>query len=269
MALERRAFDVMDCTTREEKDFYGPRLMPKMYSQTAKIAPVALVTPIFTVRRAKDGEQLPVINKVFFRKGRGFVRYKGATLTQSHLTVLLTLANVAAGGLIDGLRTFHPSELLRKMGWSENPGNIRRLRELLDQLKEGQVRLWPEGNDEDANALRVSFLNHFLPSKDKPWELALNRHLLPLLFGGNLTNVNLPTRASLREGLGTFLYGFICAESCRLPISYAELHAASGSKAKDLAQFAKDVRAQLDSFKAARIINGYTQHRGGVHVLKP
>lgn len=266
MGLERRKFDIKDCTMDELKA-YSPRLMPAMHAQTAKIAPVALVTPLFTVARAKKGEKLPVINQVFFRKGRGFVRYKGATLTQSHQTVLLTLANIYAGGLADGLRRFHPSALLRKMGWSENTENIGRLREMLDDLKEGQLRIWADDKDEDTTALRVSFLNHFLPAEEGEWELELNKQLVPVLFRGHMTFINLPTRATLKEGMPTFLYGFICAESCDLAISYAELHAASGSQSKDLGQFAKDVRAHLDAFKASGVIQDYRQHRGGVRVL--
>lgn len=269
MGLERRKFDMKDCTLDELKH-YGPRLMPNMYSQTAQIAPFALVMPIFTITRAKPGEKLPVINQVFHRKGRGFVRYKGPTLTQSHLTVLLTLANVYAGGLSDALHTFYISELLSKMGWSDNADNISRVIDLLDDLKVGQLRFWAEDKDEHRNAQRESIISRFKPCENGQWELTLSEELLPLFAGTHLTNINLPTRQRLTEGLATFLYGFIKADSCALlqGFSYAELHAASGSQAKDLGQFAKDVRKRLDGFKVSGIIADYTQHRGGVRIRK-
>lgn len=156
--------DLADGTyTIEEKEFYGPQLMPRMHTGSAKIAPLALVTPLFSIARERDGEALPEID-VTWHNPRGNLRYVGPTLTQSHLTAYLATANLLAGGFVNFELDFHPSDLLRRMKWSTNTGNIDRLRKMFDDMKKGQLRTWPAGVDEEKNAERVSLVDYFKPS---------------------------------------------------------------------------------------------------------
>lgn len=243
--------------------------MPKMYKQTAAIAPIALTVPLFSIARCRKGEtSLPEINSVWHRPGRGLLRYKGRTLTQSHQTLLLTLANMRAGQVVSRAFDFFPSNILEKMNWSRNKENTGRLRQLLDDLKEGQVRIWKDGEDEALNALRVGFIEAFKPSEKGKWHVRLSEDLLPL-FTGHLSHINMPRRAALgREGLGTFLYGFICAESCVIPFTFKEIHAASGSNAKSMGGFGGECKRVLQALVNAEVIQGFKLSRGGFRVYK-
>lgn len=252
----------------EEAQFYAAHTLPAMHNDTATVIPLVLEVPLFAVARRKAAsEPVPTVNAVWSKKGRGFLRYEGPQLTQSHLTVLLTLINRRAKALVSSVFEFRPSELLAVMGWSDNQRNISRLIQLLDDLKHGQVRLWKEGQNEARNALRVSFVDKFQPSDDKAWTVVLSTDLMPI-FEGNLTFVNLPTRAALTEGLATFLYGYISANSGALPITYRQLHAACGSGTSDMGEFANSAKAALARLKEAGAIQDYKLQHGGFRVMK-
>jgi hypothetical protein len=256
----------------EERKDLAPQLMADMHSGSGKIAPIALVTPLFSITRAKKGQTLPAID-VAWHTPRGNLRYVGPQLTQSHLTAYLIFANLVACGYAKFRQTFHPSELLRRMGWSVNPKNINTVRRLLDDLAAGQLRVWAAGVDEVKNAARVRLINAFTPSEDGPWQVNLSEDVLPHLFragakGDDLTSIKLSARALLTEGLGTWLFGFIRAESCKLAFTYAQVHAASGSRQADMSAFGEEVRRVLAGLKAAGLIVDFTLHHGGFRVQK-
>lgn len=251
----------------EERTFYAHRSLPAMFKQTLRIAPLALVVPLFSIARDKTGEAAEV-NVVWSRAGRGHLRYRGPQLTQSHQTVLFTLANLRAGEVVSNAFSFCPTELLTKMGWSTKADNIVRLRELFDDLVVGRVRLWNEDEVEASDALRVSFVSAFKPAEKGNWYVTLSEDLLPL-FAGNLTQINLPERASLSLGLATFLYAFVRAESCRLPFTFKEIRdACGGSQAEALTDFAKRVKKVLAELKEKGLVQDYRLERGGFRVLK-
>lgn len=260
----KRSTKKMTYDTLQEAAFDAARTMPAMYKQTLAIAPLVLVVPLFSIARDCDDE----INVVWSKKGRGHLRYRGPRLTQSHQTVLFTLANLRAGEVVSNAFDFSPYELLTAMGWSTNGRNVARLREMLDDLKDGSVRLWNDGEIEDKEALRINFVSTFKPSDKGAWHVTLSEDLLPLFAVKNLTQINLPKRGALQEGLGTFLYAFIRAESCMLPFTYKEILEASGSEAKILKNFGIEVKRVLQGLKTAGLIQDFRIERGGFRVLK-
>jgi hypothetical protein len=241
--------------TYAERAFYAPKILWSMHKQTLVIAPFALVVPLFSVARcAEAGEQ---INVVWTRAGRGCMRYKGTRLTQSHQTVLFTLANLRAGEVVSNAFSFFPSELLLRMGWSDNSRNADRLRQMLDDLKEGNVRLWKEGQIEHLDSLRVNFVEKFQPSATDRWYVMLSEYLLPLFAGKHPTYLNMPHRARLREGLATFMYAFLSAESCLLPFKFQDIHDAAGADYSDIKDFVKSCKLVLEQLKTGGLIKDY------------
>lgn len=265
MSLKRPKFTRYESI--DEANFYSPITLPDMHADTAKVIPLVLEVPLFAVARRKADEAVPMVNAVWVKKGRGCLRYEGPQLTQSHLTVLLTLINRRAKAVVSSVFEFRPTELLAVMGWSDNKRNIERLTQLLDDLKRGQVRLWKEGQDENRNALRVSFVQTFQPSESAPWTVVLSEDLMPI-FAGNLTFVSLSKRAALTEGLATFLYGYVAANNGALPITYRQLHAACGSRTADMGEFANSAKAALARLKDVGAINDYKLEHGGFRVQK-
>lgn len=240
--------------------------LPKMYHRTVQIAPLVLTVPLFSIARGRDKNPIDI---TWSRRGRGNLRYIGRPLTQSHQTALFALVKLRAGQVVSNAMKYRPSAILSLMEWSDSGGNIARLRGMLDDLKEGQLRVWAENEDQQRSALRVSFIDSFKPEKREPWYLRLSEDIMPL-YQGHLTYIDLPSRARAgqKEGLGTFLYGFLSAESCQLPFSYADLHRASGSRTAQVWKFADECRRVLRHFKEEGLILDFRLVPGGFRVLK-
>jgi hypothetical protein len=267
MSLSRHKAAVYE--SPDEAQFYAPFTLPPMHRDTAAIAPLILEVPLFAIVRKKTADAvLPMVNAVWYKSSRsGFLRYEGPQLTQSHLTVLLTLVNRRAGNVVSNIFEFRPSALLAAMGWSDNPRNVTRLSDMLDDLKRGQVRIWKDGQVESRDALRVSFVDTFKPSSDDNWRVNLSTDLMPL-FADSPTRIDLPTRAALTEGLATFLYGYIAGNNGALAVKYRDLHSMCGSGTKDMGDFADSTRNALERLKVAGVITGYTLKHGGFKFTK-
>jgi hypothetical protein len=226
-------------------------------SASYAIVPLMLTVPVFTIARGVSGQH---IDKTFHRAGVGYVRYIGPQLTQSHLSVLLGLAKMFGGELVgkDSVLDFRPSTFLSSIGWSDKRENKLRLIELLEDLSRGFLKIWDEGSDE-RYALRTHLVASFKPSEDRTaaWRVSLDLTVLDLFSEKDAarTFLSVKERGQLREGLATFLHGYIKANTCYLLFSVPELYAASGSTG-DIAQFRDDVKVQLGKLQAAGVIEG-------------
>lgn len=254
----------------EDRRWYADQKMPRMTASYA-IVPLMLTTPLFTIARGTKGQ---LVDKTFHRPGVGYVRYAGPQLTQSHLTVLLGLARMFGGEQVgaDSEQQFRPSTFLSSIGWSDKQENKLRLIELLDDLARGYLKIWSERFDEPEHyALRTHFVSRFKPSADRtvPWRVALDLTVLDIFSDKDAarTFLSVKERAQLREGLPTFLHGYIKANSCFRPFSVQELYAASGATG-DVGQFREDVKTQLGKLQAAGIIESWRIEREGFRVFK-
>ncbi len=260
MSLSRPKFQ--DYESLAEALEAGASSLPRMGATTVRFAPLLLEVPLFSVARNTAGVN---VDATWSKPGRGSVRYRGPALSQSHQTLLLTLVHVRAGQDVRNIIEFVPSELLTLMGWSANSRNIDRLAEMLNDLFEARLDLWGP-SETAADALSVRFLAdmHTPREKGAGWSVNLSERVLAL-FRGHLSNINVRKRAALREGLATFMYGYICANDGTVPMDYEALRQASGSETR-LAAFKGKVHEALDTLKAAGCVNSYRVERGQVRV---
>jgi hypothetical protein len=246
-----------------EKNHYAERSLPRMGQTTVHMAPLILEIPLFSIAR---GTGDTVIDEKWERKGRGGVRYRGNALTQAHLTVLLTLLKERAGQPVSNIIQFFRHELLERMGWSDNSRNGQRLADIIEDLFDGRLDVWGRG-ETDKSALSVRFVaeKHTPMNRGEKWSVVLSETVLQL-YRGHLSFLNIEKRKGLREGLATFMYGVICANSCAVPFSYADLHKACGSQAKRLAAFKESLGEALNALVAAGCIEGYKAGADSVRI---
>lgn len=248
--------------------------LPMASENTVQITQLPLEVPLFVIATVGSGEQ---VDATWVRKGRGCMRYIGPRLTQAHQNALFVFVNELRGQPVYTEVEFSPSEVLRRMGWSEGTRTINRLRELLDDLANGQVRMWAEGANEKRTASRDRLVAWFKPSDAERWKIRLGPCALELcaeyLPTGKtkktpLTTINLAVRRELGDGLSSWLYGWIRADSCLLPFEYCELHEASGSANGSMKSFGEEVRGALKVLQERRLISGFTPTRGKVKIWK-
>lgn len=237
--------------------------IPGMPEHACHIAPLILSVPLFSITRAPSLE----VEALWHRPGQGYVRYRGPVLSQSHATVLFAVLKLAAGYGADVELLFDPVRLLEQMKWSTNARNRDRLRDILDDLQAARLRIWRDGANEANEALRTGFISEWEPSATG-WTVRLTRSVLQLFDSHTLTFLDVQKRAKLREGLATWLYGYISANSCRDVLTYEELARQCGTRSSDRRQFGADVRAALKHMRALKLIARFETPRGGVYVQK-
>lgn len=259
--------------------------VPTVYAGSYLISTLALVVPLFAIaRRERDigatkltseltYHALGYIEALWTSKGRGSVRYRGPRLTQAHQTLLLTLLKLRSEQPVSAPFEVEPRELLRVMGWSDSKARRARLRGILDDLTEARLRVWGPKQDEDTESLRTSLISSWQASATGAWTIELSAACAGL-FSGYQTYLDVEVRQKLREGIATFMYGYIAANTGVLPsgdrIAYPfrMLHELSGSTAKDLGEFGDSVCNALDQLKLLGVVKSYKRENGAVTVHK-
>lgn len=254
-------------------------VVPEVYAASYLMSTLALVLPLFSVTRRERLEgstalgPLGYIEQKWESKNRGSVRYRGPRLTQSHQTLLLTLIKLRSEQKITEQFEVEPRELLKVMGWSDSKARRARLREMLDDLHEARLRVWKWGQDEDAEALRTTLVSGWQPTETGAWRIDLSASCVSL-FSGDTTVLNLETRQKLREGVATFVYGYVAANTGvlgngkRVPYSFRMLHELSGATSKDMGEFGDSVCNALDQLKKLGVVKSYKRENGAVTVYK-
>lgn len=245
-----------------EAAFYAEQCLPKMGATTVHVAPLLLEVPLFSVARNKAGVN---VDATWSKAGRGSIRYRGPALSQSHQTLFLTLVHVRAGQPVGNAIDFNPSELLTLMGWSSNGRNIERLRSMLEDLFEARLDVWgPDETERQALSVRFFSDKHLPDERAQPWSVSLSDKVLRL-FKGHLTFLNVRKRANLREGLATFLYGYVSASTGPVPFDIEGIRQASGAETRAGA-FGGKLREALDTLVATGCIADYKTTGGKVRV---
>lgn len=261
MSLSRPKFQTFE--SLDEAYHYGSQYLPKAGATTVRLAPLLLEVPLFSVARNLGGT---TIDETWTRKGRGTIRYRGPALTQSHQTFFLALVHLRAGAPVGDIVEFAPHEMLKFMGWSDNGRNIQKLRDMMNDMWRAEIDIW-SAEETERDALSVRFFSEKKASTEhgKKWHVSLSDTVLHL-FKGHLSQINLRKRAELREGLATFMYGFLCANNGAVPFKFDDLRTASGSKTSRQAAFAEQVVEALETLQAAGCVARFKTEKDSVRV---
>lgn len=261
MSLSRPKYQSFD--NLNEAQHYTDRSLPKMGATTVRLAPLLLEVPLFSVARNAAPDD---IDSTWSKPGRGSVRYRGPVLSQAHQTLLLNLVHVRAGQVVSDVIEFAPHELLALMGWSTNSRNTERLAEMVEDLFNARMDVWgPDETERSALSARFIATKRTPTERGARWSITLSETILTL-FQGHLSNINIRKRAELREGLATFLYGYLCANDGKVPFKLELLREASGSQTKRLAAFAEQVTEALDTLVVRGCVGGFKVENGAVRV---
>jgi len=243
--------------------------LPSMHGHSYLASPLLLVTPVFSIARRVGNESVHV-DQTFEANGRGTVRYVGPRLSQSHQTLLFSLLKSHAGRLVWEPIYLTCRQLLAAMAWGDSPQNRARLRELLDDLHHAHLRLWHTGSNELEDAVRTTVIAEWQPSSDETaaWRIQLSPTAVNLFSYKQPTYLDMHQRGYLREGLATFLHGFIAANDCSYAYRLSYLQQQSGSTAKGGDDFLKQLKGVLQQLQIMGVIAGYTTSRGQVKIEK-
>lgn len=247
---------------------YLPEIRPTSYAMCADILCSALFgTAKGTARTIVDGvtfHDRAYIQTTFKTTNGAFIEFRGKELRQDDLTVLLQLISLRAGMATSCEIEFSPYAFLTKMGWSNNNISLGHLRECLMRLRQAIVIIERGGNKGEVSG----FLSEFSWEGRIHWSVQVDHRMVALL-GTAPTYLIISKRKQLSEGLQTWMYGYIRANLCGWAVPLELIHAASGSQAKNMVEFARSVREVLKKLTGIGVVtDASTVKNGRVAIFK-
>lgn len=251
-----------------EDTVYLPEIRNTSYAMCADILCSALFgTAKGSARTTVDGitrQDRAYVETTFKTTNGAFIAFRGKELRQDDLTVLLQLISLRAGMATSCEIEFSPYAFLTNMGWSNNNISVGHLRECLMRLRQAIVIIERGGEKGEVSG----FLSEFSWEGRTHWSVQVDRRMVALL-GTAPTYLIISKRKQLSEGLQTWLYGYIRANQCGWAVPLELIHAASGSHATNMVEFARSVREVLKKLAGIGVVtDASTVKNGKVAIFK-
>lgn len=241
-------------------------VLPEQYNGTLAFTPELLKSRLFGHRSGKRevfGDFTPVP-----AYGKTKIEFKGEELRQDDLRVLLALIRVRAGEACGTAIKFNPREFSHKtLGWGDSGGSVKKLEDSVLRLHDAKSRLYYTHEKSGKEVFQgISFITEFAMQKGA-WSVQLSPSLVTLLTGWYRSFMKASERMSMKDGLGSWLYGVIKADSCELGFDLEQLRAASGSP-MILKEFNRAVSKSMAEFEKMGVIVGFTLKKGHLGLRK-
>jgi hypothetical protein len=281
-ALAALATEPKQFPTPDDDD--GTVYLPEIHRTSYAMNPVILCSALFGIARAKavlkDGEKTFVreyLERVFKTTNGATIEYHGKELAQDDLTVLLGLLNKHWGMATSCELEFAPSTFCTHIGWSDSKHNVFRLKECLLRLRKAILIVRSAKKEDDAEMSKLAkaigkgwtlgFLSDLKWDGLSQWSVQIDSRMCQL-FKTSPTYLIAAKRKALTEGLQTWLYGYIEANTCVYAVSVEKIHEACGSTSS-LKEFSRQVRDALPKLVEIGVVRDIsTVSNGKVAIFK-
>lgn len=262
--MDRSTLALIASSTAEpcanERKFYAEKTLRTLYKGSLAFEPVLLKSNLF---RPGSGSRAMYTTYTDLKAyGSTRIEYKGEELRQDDLRVLLALVKIRAGSVIGNVIEFVPRTFAREvLSWPDSGESVKKLKACVLRLHDARARIhFKEG------LVAMSFVSDAVLANEGGWQLWLSELLLPV-FERNLTFLKADERLAMKDGMASWLYGFIKADSCMLDFDLHEMRAAAGSTygQKD---FNKQVKKTLEAFTSDGIVKDFRIAAGKLTVRK-
>lgn len=241
-------------------------VLPKQYDGTLAFTPELLKSRLFGHRSGKRETFRSFTPVPAYGKAR--IEFKGEELRQDDLRVLLALIRSRAGHECESAIDFNPREFcVQKLGWGDSGGSVEKLSNVALRLHDAKCRLYyTEEKSGKEVFLGISFITEYVMQKGT-WSIRLSPSLITLLMGWYRSYMKVSERMSMKDGLGSWLYGVIKADSCELGFDLEQLRAVSGSP-MILKEFNRAVKKSMAEFEKMGVVAGFTLKNGHLSLRK-
>jgi hypothetical protein len=236
------------------KNSYIPQHGPRQL-----ISPRAfLVTPLFRVASRSAARKNEVELTLLDDRNGNSTKYTGPELRQSDGLVFFALLNILRDIQVGCLAQFSPKDFCISLFGYYDGGSRNRLREHIRRLQKGQVQ---------TKCFTVHLCHRFDHPPSGMWSVSLDKDIVAL-FANSHTWFDFQCRRNLPDGLTTWLYTYIEAQTMLIPMSITTLKHLCGSDSDDAA-FKNTLRAALKHLNTHRVIEeGYSIKSGRLHWMK-
>jgi hypothetical protein len=247
--------------SRAERAHEAARTIPKLHKASLAFEPVMLKSALF--RPASGARATFAAYTAIRAHGSHKVEYQGEELRQDDLRVLLMLLKQRSGERVDHVQQFVPRTFCREvLAWADSSDSVAKLRSCIERLHGARVRV----TYADGGIGLYSFVSDADLAGER-WSVWLSERLAAM-FERATTYIPREDRLALRDGLVSWLFGFIKADACFAPFSLADLRDLSGSNSYEQKAFNRVLKAALEQLRTAGLIEGFEVAAGKVRVRK-
>lgn len=176
------------------------------------------------------------------------IHYTGTELRQDDEDVFLQIVHFARIQPLGDVVEISGNALLRALGWNSGAKSYARLRDIIERLKEGTIKISHEnGNTGYAGSLirKFAWQTDDQSGARTKWKIYLEKEIIALFADDAYSLLDWDDRAKLGQ-LAKWLHSFYYSHRSPLPYKVQTLHGLCGSKAIDMAGFRRDLKKALD-----------------------
>ena len=175
------------------------------------------------------------------------IEYAGVQLNQYDLDVWLAAIHLVRSKPLETICTFLGSEFLQAIGRKDGLGQYEDLKNSLDRLTSGSVRI--------TNGRYVFFghliSNYILDKETKAFRVRFAEEILTLFGYGEWTKLYRQERQALQgKNLALWLHGYYASHAKPYPVTVEFLHKLSGSRAKAMRSFKAKLKEAFRELEA-------------------
>lgn len=173
------------------------------------------------------------------------IYYTGTELRQDDEDVFLQIVHFARLQPLGDVVEVSGNALLKALGWNSSAKSYTRLRNIIERLKEGTIKIVSENGKEGyAGSLirKFAWQSEDASASRTKWKIFLEKEIVALFADDAYTLLNWEDRTRLGH-LAKWLHSFYYTHENPIPYKVATLHKLSGSKSSDLAGFRRDLKA--------------------------
>lgn len=179
-----------------------------------------LTSPIFNIRNPKSprSEQVEIFLN---RPDKGVIKYEGPELRQDDGHVFMALLNIARDVRVGKSVGFPPQRLCESL-WGYYDGSCRpRLKATISRLQGAILRF---------TSFRVQLVQRFDFPQRGLWSVSLDTDIVQLFTEQSVVWLDQRQRLLLKNGLPTWLYGYIRSQTTLIPTKVERLRLQCGSE---------------------------------------
>lgn len=249
----------------DESAFHGSKKLPALkplYKDSLALQPVMLKSALF---RPASGARVTHLQPTVIPSHSHRVLFTGEELRQDDQRVLLMLLKQRLGQEIDNVLTFVPRVFVREvLGWADSSDSVAKLRACIDRLQTARVRIeYAVGGHDDYSFITDTRID----AKGHSWSIWLSTRLVAM-FKHAPTYLPMAERLALRDGMDSWLYGFVKADACLTPFLLSDMRDWSGRTNYEQKNFNRELKADLERMCEHKVIASYAFNKKKVMIYK-
>ncbi len=247
--------------TLAERQRAAETAFPRLHKRSYALAPWMLKSGLFP---PATGPRVEYTEPTEVPAHPGYtVSLKGPELRQDDGRVLLALLKLAAGKDVAISLRISPRSFCQQIGWPDSSDSVPKLRDCIKRLHAVRVLVKTGKLDMEDG---YSFISDFHSERGEitVW---LSPRLLEM-YRDHMTYIDVKTRCSMRDGLTSWLYGYILADACYSEIPLPLLLAMSGLWTYEQKAFNRRLRASLDELQALSAVRSWSMSGATVKINK-